>query len=241
MHKGVKCLDASTGRVYISRDVVFDENLFPFSDLHPNAGCRLKEDILLLPSSSYVDAQNIVGHMSPIVPITDAVQVAVVLLKKIMLKIMQNMMQKIMQKIIELALNPRRNIPLFLIPRWIPPGPRCPRHARLLIPRRILPGPLCRPRHARRLLIPRQILPGPHRPRPRTVRGLRLRLPRGVAGVAVAPLSGKMILWVPASPDLLCHQILQQVILNIVTMMIMLILLLLYNLLHLLVPVFDKV
>jgi hypothetical protein len=76
MHKGVKCLDVSTGRVYISRDVVFDENLFPFSDLHPNAGRRLKEDILLLPSSSYVDAQNIVDHMSPIVPITDAVQVA---------------------------------------------------------------------------------------------------------------------------------------------------------------------
>jgi hypothetical protein len=54
-------------------------------------------------------------------------------------------------------------------------------------------------------------------------------------------LSGKMILRVPASPDLLCHQILQQVTLNIVTMLIMLILLLLYNLLRLLVPVFDKV
>jgi hypothetical protein len=30
MHKGFKCLDLSSGRIYISRDVVFDENIFPF-------------------------------------------------------------------------------------------------------------------------------------------------------------------------------------------------------------------
>jgi histone deacetylase 1/2 len=29
IHKGVKCLDVSTGRVYISRDIVFDESVFP--------------------------------------------------------------------------------------------------------------------------------------------------------------------------------------------------------------------
>jgi hypothetical protein len=51
MHKGFKCLDVSTGRVYISRDVVFDENTFPFSKLHPNAGARLQLEILLLPSN----------------------------------------------------------------------------------------------------------------------------------------------------------------------------------------------
>jgi histone deacetylase 1/2 len=38
MHKGYKCLDVSTGRIYISRDVVFDEQVFPFAALHPNAG-----------------------------------------------------------------------------------------------------------------------------------------------------------------------------------------------------------
>lgn len=49
-HKGVKCLDVSTGRVYISRDFVFDETVFPFAHLHPNAGALLRKEILLLPS-----------------------------------------------------------------------------------------------------------------------------------------------------------------------------------------------
>jgi histone deacetylase 1/2 len=30
-HKGYRCLDVDTGRVYLSRDVVFDELVFPFS------------------------------------------------------------------------------------------------------------------------------------------------------------------------------------------------------------------
>jgi histone deacetylase 1/2 len=49
MHKGFKCLDVREGRVYISRDVVFDENVYLFSSLHPNAGARLRSEILLLP------------------------------------------------------------------------------------------------------------------------------------------------------------------------------------------------
>jgi hypothetical protein len=33
-HKGYKCLGVLTGRVYISQDVVFDEEVLPFSKLH---------------------------------------------------------------------------------------------------------------------------------------------------------------------------------------------------------------
>ncbi len=48
MHKGFKCLEVSTGRIYISRDVVFDENIFPFTELHANAGARLRSEIDIL-------------------------------------------------------------------------------------------------------------------------------------------------------------------------------------------------
>jgi hypothetical protein len=41
-HRGYKCLEPKSGRVYISRDVIFDETFFPFSSLHPNAGAQLK-------------------------------------------------------------------------------------------------------------------------------------------------------------------------------------------------------
>jgi hypothetical protein len=44
-HKGVKCLDVPTGRIYIYRDV----EIFPFASLHPNAGALLRKEILLLP------------------------------------------------------------------------------------------------------------------------------------------------------------------------------------------------
>ena len=50
MHKGFKCLDPKEGRVYISRDVVFDESIFPFSSLHPNVGAQLRTELLLLPT-----------------------------------------------------------------------------------------------------------------------------------------------------------------------------------------------
>ena len=50
MHKGFKCLDVSTGRIYISRDVIFDEHVFPFSELHANAGAKLREEINLIPT-----------------------------------------------------------------------------------------------------------------------------------------------------------------------------------------------
>ena len=66
LHKGYKCLDVNSGRVYISLDVVFDETLFPFSKLHLNAGACLRAEISLLPDSllnpSSVGADNVVDH-----------------------------------------------------------------------------------------------------------------------------------------------------------------------------------
>jgi hypothetical protein len=40
----------SSGHIYISRDVTFDEEIFPFSKLHPNARARLRSEVQLLPS-----------------------------------------------------------------------------------------------------------------------------------------------------------------------------------------------
>jgi hypothetical protein len=63
--------------VYISCDVVFDKNIFPFASLHPNASALLKREILLLSSStstSHECAQNFNDHMTPIVPVTNVQQ-----------------------------------------------------------------------------------------------------------------------------------------------------------------------
>jgi transposase InsO family protein len=42
LHKGYKCLDPDSGRVYISRDVKFDEQVFPFAKLpsRPNSSSQ---------------------------------------------------------------------------------------------------------------------------------------------------------------------------------------------------------
>jgi hypothetical protein len=51
MYKSFKYLDVATDHIYISRDVVFDETMFPFTTLHPNAAARLRSEILLLPDT----------------------------------------------------------------------------------------------------------------------------------------------------------------------------------------------
>jgi hypothetical protein len=58
LHKGYKCLHIPTGRVYISRDVIFDEHAFPFSKLPKNAYCSTSIDAsaLLIPSPSSLTA-----------------------------------------------------------------------------------------------------------------------------------------------------------------------------------------
>jgi histone deacetylase 1/2 len=60
MHKGNKCFDISMGRLYISRDIVFDESVFPFAFLHSNAGARLHAEINLLPLN--LQPFNLHGH-----------------------------------------------------------------------------------------------------------------------------------------------------------------------------------
>ena len=42
LHKGYKCLDTNSDRVYISRDVIFDENVFPFKRAHLNSSPTLQ-------------------------------------------------------------------------------------------------------------------------------------------------------------------------------------------------------
>jgi hypothetical protein len=65
-HKGYKCLDVATGRVYISRDVMFDENDFPFLQFHSNAGTQLRAKILLLPPTlrNYHRDDLVDGHLA---------------------------------------------------------------------------------------------------------------------------------------------------------------------------------
>jgi hypothetical protein len=49
LHKGFMCLDVAIGRIYISLDVTFYEEVFPFSKLHLNTGAKLRSEVHLLP------------------------------------------------------------------------------------------------------------------------------------------------------------------------------------------------
>jgi hypothetical protein len=63
LHKGYRCLDISTGHIYISHEIVFDETVFPFASLHSNAGARLRQEIDLLPLSlQLLNLHHIEGH-----------------------------------------------------------------------------------------------------------------------------------------------------------------------------------
>ena len=55
LHKGYKCLHVPTNRVYISRDVVFDETVFPFSHTSPPSTSPSSSNSPLL-SDQFVDA-----------------------------------------------------------------------------------------------------------------------------------------------------------------------------------------
>jgi hypothetical protein len=63
LHKGYKCLHVPTNRVYISRDVVFDENLFPFSALPSSTSPSLSSS---LPTS--LDQFEDIAHAPVLLP-----------------------------------------------------------------------------------------------------------------------------------------------------------------------------
>jgi hypothetical protein len=49
--------------------VVFDENLFPFASLNPNAGSRLRQEILLLPTNSPFTSTHGETHINDYMPL----------------------------------------------------------------------------------------------------------------------------------------------------------------------------
>lgn len=49
VHKGYKCLDRATGRVYISTDVVFYEHVFPFAQQSSSQSHTVSQDDILVP------------------------------------------------------------------------------------------------------------------------------------------------------------------------------------------------
>lgn len=55
IRKGYKCLDKSTRRIYISRDVIFEENIFPFATMSfvkDNQTSSYSPSAILLPMNS---------------------------------------------------------------------------------------------------------------------------------------------------------------------------------------------
>jgi hypothetical protein len=107
--------------VYISHDVVFDENIFPFASLHPNVSALLKKEILLLPSStsdSHESVHNCNDHIVPIVSVTNVQQEDAATEEnpsKLIKKMTQNMKLKLSHKMTKTTLKTMlilQNIPL---------------------------------------------------------------------------------------------------------------------------------
>lgn len=69
-HKGYKCLNRSTGRIYISRDVVFDENIFPFEESKPPNKTTNPHHPVLLPALAKLASfytENALTDIEPVV------------------------------------------------------------------------------------------------------------------------------------------------------------------------------
>jgi hypothetical protein len=66
MHKGFKCLDLAKGRKYISRDVIFNESVFPFPSLHSNASAHYHFDVLLQPGNDITTIMTDIPNLSSV-------------------------------------------------------------------------------------------------------------------------------------------------------------------------------
>ena len=55
LHKGYKCLHVPSNRVYISRDVVFDENIFPFAHMPTSHALPPPTESSLLSADRFMD------------------------------------------------------------------------------------------------------------------------------------------------------------------------------------------
>jgi hypothetical protein len=64
-HKGYRCLDPNTNRIYISRNVVFDENLFPAQDRFQTSQSARNQSpasgIVLIPSQFYSTSSDLIS------------------------------------------------------------------------------------------------------------------------------------------------------------------------------------
>lgn len=49
LHKGYRCLHRSTRCILISRDVIFDENVYPFSQANSSISHKFHQNVVLLP------------------------------------------------------------------------------------------------------------------------------------------------------------------------------------------------
>ena len=69
LHKGYKCLDRTSGRIYISRDVVFDESVFPYSSPGVSVDIASIEHALTFPSNEPVSDVHVrkydLSYLSP--------------------------------------------------------------------------------------------------------------------------------------------------------------------------------
>jgi hypothetical protein len=75
MHKGFKCLDIAKCHIYISQDVIFDENIFPFASLHSSANTRYHSDVLLHPPRN-IEVSNMTNASTmTFLPAVDSMQV----------------------------------------------------------------------------------------------------------------------------------------------------------------------